>query len=154
MNTAGQKINAHHIYEGAPQPPCTSSVRQLRAFHQDAQGGKPIKIMTASGPFTTTDSMSYQPLVDFLHIVMEQVPDVVVLTGPFVDLRREEQKDGVTVVDLVDDDDNTIEQIVTYEAVFATKVSSLIEELFAANDDLPTQFVLVPSLDDATSKFV
>ena len=110
--------------------------------------------MTASGPFTTSDCMNYQPLVDFLHIVMEQAPDVVVLTGPFVDVRGEEEKDGVTVVDLVDDADTAVEQIVPYEVVFATKVSSLIEEMFAANEALETQFVLVPSLDDATANFV
>lgn len=154
MNLFGQKIDAHRIYEGVSQPPCSSTVGQLRAFHHDAQDGKPVKLMTASGPFTTSDSMSYQPLIDFLHIVMEVGPDVVVLTGPFVDVRREEEKDGGIVVDFVDNDDNTIEQIATYEAVFATKVSALIEEIFAGNEALQTQFVLVPSLDDATAKSV
>lgn len=154
MNLSGQRINAYRIYEGVPRPPGSSSVRQLRTYHHDAQEGKPIQIITASGPFTTSDSMSYQPLVDFLHIVMEQAPDVVVLTGPFVDMRREEENDGVTIVELVDDDDNASQQIVTYEEVFATKVSSLIEEMFAAHEALQTQFVLVPSLDDATAKLV
>jgi DNA polymerase alpha subunit B len=39
----------------------------------------------ASGPFTTTDSLEYEPLDDLMSVIATKRPDVVVLAGPFVD---------------------------------------------------------------------
>ncbi len=154
MNPSGRKLLAHRIFDGASHPPNTSSIGELRAFHYDKQEGAPIKVMSASGPFTTDDSMNYQPFVDFLHVVLEQSPDVVILMGPFVDMRQNKVKSGKTVINWEDDDGNVIETLVPYEAVFAQKISRLIEDTFFVDDSLKTQFVLVPSLDDATAKWV
>lgn len=155
MNATGRNLVAHRICEGAAHAPNTSSIGELRTFHHDKQDGSSLKVLTACGPFTTSDSMSYQPFVDFLHVVMEQAPDVVVLTGPFVDMRQEAVQSGKTTIELEDDAGNVIaEQVVPYEAVFANKISSVIEEAFSVDDTLATQFVLVPSLDDATAKWV
>lgn len=154
MNPTGRKLVAHRICEGAAHTANTSSIGELRAFHHDKQEGKPLKVFTASGPFTTSDSMSYQPFVDFLHVVMEQSPDVVILTGPFVDMRQEAIQSGKTTIELEDDAGNLVEQSVPYEAVFANKISSVIEEAFLVDEKLATKFVLVPSLDDATAKWV
>ena len=44
--------------------------------------------------------------------------------------------------------------MVSYEAFFANKVSGLLEELYGSDDSIQTQFVLVPSLDDATTEWV
>lgn len=154
MNPSGRKLIAHRICEGAPHPPNTASVGDLRKFYHEKQEGMPVKIMTASGPFTTCDSLSYQPFVDFLHIVLEQSPDVVILTGPFVDLQQEKVKSGQTKIELDDGDGNLIEKVVPFETVFMHKVLLLIEDVFSANESLKTQFVLVPSLNDATAKWV
>jgi DNA polymerase alpha subunit B len=154
LNPTGRSLVAHRICEGAAHAPNTSSIGELRVFHHDKQEGSPLKILTASGPFTTSDSMSYQPFVDLLHVIMDQSPDVVVLTGPFVDMRHESVQSGKTTIELDDDEGNIVEQAVPYEAVFANKISSVIEEAFSVDVSLATQFVLVPSLDDATAKWV
>lgn len=39
----------------------------------------------ASGPFTTTDTLEYEPLLDLMRVIAVRKPDVVVLAGPFVD---------------------------------------------------------------------
>jgi DNA polymerase alpha subunit B len=164
MNGTGRKITAHRILEGAP-PPCKTTLgRELRQFHYDAdkQDGNPLKIITASGPFTTSESMDYEPFIDLMHVVMEEVPDVVVLTGPFVDVRQGAVQSGNTKIDVADEDSNAPEEVVvSFEAVFAQKISGLIEEaLTGSHEDggkgvgLPTQFVLVPSLEDVTAKWV
>lgn len=96
--------------------------------------------------------MSYQPFIDFLHVLIEQAPDVVILTGPFVDLRQDAIKTGRLTIE--GEDGSDVEHVVSYEAFFANKVTSVIGEAFLVNETLKTQFVLVPSLDDATAKWV
>jgi ABC-type histidine transport system ATPase subunit len=83
-----------------------------------------------------------------LEVIRVEKPDVVIMTGPFVDMSHSlvgettlESEDGVKL-------------IVTHEAFFANKVAAFIEALFADEDGLNTQFVLVPSLDDAVSEWV
>ena len=42
---------------------------------------------------------------------------------------------------------------IPYEAFFANRISEMLE-MYYENTDIPTQFVLVPSLDDATAQWV
>jgi len=154
MNPTGRKLMAQRIFEGAVSGPNTSSVCQLRQFHHEVQDGSPLRVLTASGPFTTSDSMSYQPLIDLLHVIMEQTPDAVILTGPFVDMRQDSIKSGRPMIEFEEDDGTTTELVVSYEAFFANKVTSVVEEAFAVDEALKTQFIFVPSLDDATAKWV
>jgi DNA polymerase alpha subunit B len=158
MNPTGRKLTANRICEGAAQKPNTTSVKQLREYHYDKQDGAPLKVITACGPFTTSDSMEYQPIVDLMHEIMEQAPDVVILTGPFVDMRQELIKEGKPTVELEVELENgtqeIVSKIVSYDALFAIKISALIDEAFDVEEDLHTQFVLVPSVDDATARWV
>lgn len=149
MNPTGRKLVAHRICEGAADTPLKSSIGQFRTHHEILEDDSPLKIMTASGPFTTSDNITYQPLIDLANVIMDHSPDVVILTGPFVDVKHESVKSGNTVVEFEDG-----EQTVSHEAFFAYKVTSLIEELFEDRQDANTQFILVPSLDDATAKAV
>lgn len=153
MNPTGRKLVAHRICEGASHAPNTSSVSELRQIHE-RQDGSTIKAFTASGPFTTSDNMNYQPLVDLLHVIMEQTPDVVILTGPFVDMRQDAVKSGRLTIEVEDEDGSVAEHVVSHEAFFANKVTSIIEEAFSVDETLKTQFVFVPSLNDATAKWV
>ena len=47
-----------------------------------------VRIMSAAEPFTTSDNLQYEPLNDFLDIVVRESPDIVILMGPFVDNRH------------------------------------------------------------------
>jgi DNA polymerase alpha subunit B len=160
MNTTGRKLTAHRILEGAPPLLKTTSVRELREFQysSDLQDGKPLRVITACGPFTTSNSMDYQPFIDLMHVVLEQQPDVVMLTGPFVDTRQTAVQNGNPVVD---DGESGVEVVVSYETVFAQRIAALIEEVLMPDVDedgdeslSPTQFVLVPALEDAIAKWV
>ena len=149
LNVTGRKFVAHRICEGAPHKPATTSIRELRQ-HVDRQGGKPLKMLSVCGPFTTSDNLSYEPLMDLLNVILEKSPDVVILAGPFVDLRQQLVKSGNTKVELEGED----EMLTSYEAFFASKIAALIEECFLTKEELTTQFVLMPSVDDATAAWV
>lgn len=151
MNTSGRKLVAHRICEGAPYDPNTSSVRDLMRYHHDDsfQGGMGLKLFCVSGPYTANDNFNYEPLIDLMGSVKVEKPDVVVMTGPFVDMNHPAVQSGEATLEFEGGD----ETIVPYEAFFANKVANLLEELFV-DDDCHTQFVLVPSIDDANAEWV
>jgi DNA polymerase alpha subunit B len=45
----------------------------------------PIQIVVAAGPFTQSDTLTYQPLEDLLEYIQEHNPHLVILIGPFID---------------------------------------------------------------------
>jgi DNA polymerase alpha subunit B len=156
MNASGRKLVAQRICEGAPHPPVQSSVKELLQFQYVDQAGAPLCVITASGPFTCSTNLDYEPWIDLLNHIMKQKPDVVILTGPFVDMNHSALQAGQATLRFENPDGISQEDVVVpYESFFATKISGAIEELFAADDNpTHTQFVLVPSLDDATTDWV
>jgi len=151
MNTSGRKMVAHRICEGAAHEAQKSTVKELMRYHHDDsfQGGSPLKIMAACGPFTTSDNLDYEPFVDLVNVINKEKPDVVLLTGPFVDMRHQAVRGGQTTLQFQDGE----ETLASFEMFFANKVAGLLEDLFSEGD-LLTQFVLVPSLEDATAEWV
>lgn len=169
MNPSGRKMVAHRICEGASHEPMKSSAKELLKYHHgdSYQGGAPLKIITACGPYTSNDNLEFEPFHDLLHVVQVEKPDVVILAGPFVSMDHPHVRSGQTKLKFQDGE----EILVPFDTFFANKVASLIEELFSADGDesdnmdidgnitgtgssVNTQFVLVPSLEDATSEFV
>jgi len=156
MNGTGRKITATKIREGASLPPPSSSAHtMLKYYGEDDQERKiqPLKVISACGPFTTSKNMDYAPFVDLMHVVLEESPNVVILMGPFVDVRQEAVKSGRVTFD---DGGEEQETVVDYEAFFSHRISGVIEEVFESLDEkkLKTEFVLVPALEDAVAKFV
>mmetsp|Transcript_658 Transcript_658/g.808 ORF Transcript_658/g.808 Transcript_658/m.808 type:complete len:763 (+) Transcript_658:75-2363(+) len=117
----------------------------------NCQNGKPITVFAAAGPYTTNRDLTYQPLTDLLEVVMDAKPDVVLLMGPFLDMRQElvKENDGEHLT--VEYEDG-IKAHVSYEQFFMVKIAMELEGLFEDEPDLKTQFVIVPSLDDAIAE--
>lgn len=60
----------------------------LRVFTGDLKSfftAGPLSLVVASGPFTQSDSMTYQPLIDLIEKVSTEEPDLLILIGPFID---------------------------------------------------------------------
>lgn len=152
MNSTGRKLTAHRICEGAAHGANKSTVKELMHYHHDdaKQNGKPLKIMSVAGPYTTSDNLNYDPLFDFMDVVMREKPDVVIMVGPFVDMRHKDIQSGDATLPLEDGAGMSV----PFEAVFANKVALLLDDFFSSSADSHTQFVLVPSLDDATAEWV
>jgi DNA polymerase alpha subunit B len=55
----------------------------------------PIQIVVAAGPFTQSDTLTYQPLEDLVEYIQEHVPHLVILIGPFIDATHPHVVEGI-----------------------------------------------------------
>lgn len=94
-----------------------------------------LSVVAVSGPYTTSDSLSYEPLADFLKQLQLHPPDVCFMFGPFVDTRMP------LIQNLAD---------TTYKHHF----HKILEVITTAVEGIPTQIVIVPSSRDAHHSFV
>lgn len=53
-----------------------------------------MSVVVASGPYTTSDNLGYEPLKDFVQYVGLQKPHIVIMTGPFIDSEHSNVKDN------------------------------------------------------------
>ena len=97
-----------------------------------------VRIMSAAEQFTTSANLQYEPLNDFLDIVVRESPDIVILMGPFVDSRHRMMNQSTLPV--------------PYEDIFDVRLMRRI--LKEAESTRDTKFVLVPSLEDMHHTFV
>uniref|UniRef100_A0AAQ5WXZ8 DNA polymerase alpha subunit B n=1 Tax=Amphiprion ocellaris TaxID=80972 RepID=A0AAQ5WXZ8_AMPOC len=51
---------------------------------------KPMNVLVACGPYTPSDSLTFDPLLDLITIIVRDRPDVCLLLGPFVDSKHEQ----------------------------------------------------------------
>ena len=104
-----------------------------------AAGRSAVAIMSAAGPFTTTDDLTYAPFSALLQKATEVRPDCLVLLGPFVD----ESHPAVAGGDVP----------VTYETLFCRQVldplKDWIESQLEAEATKIPHVVLLPSPKDA-----
>ena len=154
--SSGRSMAVKKLIEGEPLDRPKTSPKQLLEYHHSTryQGGKALSVMTAAGPFTTADNLDYAPFMDFLSKVLTNKPDLVILLGPFVDSSQPIMASGEMV--LKEEDDNgkvTGEHAASFELVFVEKVirdgiNLIFQVAEEDGTDLPTHFVLVPSLLD------
>ncbi|KAL7453331.1 hypothetical protein ACHAWC_004999 [Mediolabrus comicus] len=147
INSSGRTILASRLIEGVPPPSEKHQARELLDYHHgsERQDGKPLSIVTLCGPFTTKDNLNYDPLQDIVYSISRDKPDVVIMCGPFVDARQPLVKGGEPTIS----DENGNERKATYEELFSHNVSQLLEEMYQNDPTMKTQFVLVPSVEDA-----
>ncbi|NXT56819.1 DPOA2 polymerase, partial [Pluvianellus socialis] len=87
-------------------------------------------VLVACGPFTTSDSLAYDPLADLMDTIARHRPDVCVLFGPFVDARHEQVENCQIPV--------------PFSEVFKLCLKMIIDGTRSAG----SQLVFVPSLRD------
>lgn len=82
FNTTGRRLTATKLYEGVPLP-----------FHEPTEEDGDFEqtmVLVACGPYTTSDSITYDPLLDLITIINHDRPDVCILFGPFLDAKHEQ----------------------------------------------------------------
>lgn len=52
---------------------------KLRINELHGADPKPVRVVTACGPFTTANNVNYLPLNDLLQVAVDQKPDVLIL---------------------------------------------------------------------------
>lgn len=160
VNSTGRKMVAQRIVEGSPCPGAMSLPSKLLEYHHSSQyqGGRPLQICVAAGPFTTSDNLSYEPLLELFGHALQSKPDVLILIGPFVDITQPILASGEIMLTNENDDATESQHSASYEMVFIEKVvRDGFKRLFNTEADyggLPTHIVIVPSLNDAHHEYV
>ena len=153
INSSGRSMVATNIIEGLPKPMPRTAPQKLLEYHSSSyyQGGKAMNVMVAAGPFTTNDNLLYEPFRDLLGRILDAKPDLLILMGPYVDLSQPLLANPDVSLPEVDDDGNEIRvhEAASYEMVFRLRiVRDGLNALFEEDPDLPTQIVMLPSLND------
>uniref|UniRef100_A0A8C3WPG4 DNA polymerase alpha subunit B n=1 Tax=Catagonus wagneri TaxID=51154 RepID=A0A8C3WPG4_9CETA len=123
INTTGRKLVATRLYEGVPLP-----------FHQPSEEegeSEQIMVLVACGPYTTSDSITFEPLLDLIAVINHDRPDVCILFGPFLDAKHEQVESCLLTS--------------PFEDVFKQCLRTIIEGTRSSGSLL----VFVPSLRDA-----
>ncbi|XP_056457033.1 DNA polymerase alpha subunit B [Gadus chalcogrammus] len=125
LNTTGRRLVASKLHEGLPLPFYTPEVKQ-----EMDEVPEPVSVLVACGPYTPSDSLTFDPLLDLISVIVRDRPDVCVLLGPFVDAKHEQiEKAQVTE---------------TFEAIFTRCVESIVE----GTKSVGCRLVFVPSQRD------
>jgi len=150
VNSSGRRMVVSRIAEGIPRPLASTPVESVLDYNygKTCLNGKPLSIMVAAGPFTTSDNLHYEPLRDLLGQVNQNNSDVLILIGPFLDAEHPEFASGEPKLQGEGDSLVTAD----YYTVFVYRVASLLSEFFKINSR--AQVVLVPSIRDIHHDFV
>ncbi|KAJ6654258.1 hypothetical protein lerEdw1_007355 [Lerista edwardsae] len=122
MNSTGARLVASKLYEGLPLP-----------FHRPTDQSADAEtqmVLVACGPYTTTDSITYDPMLDLIEAINKDRPDVCILLGPFLDARHQQVENSQLTA--------------SFEEVFKRCLKMIIEGTRSTGSHL----VFVPSLRD------
>uniref|UniRef100_A0A8C4ENP7 DNA polymerase alpha subunit B n=1 Tax=Dicentrarchus labrax TaxID=13489 RepID=A0A8C4ENP7_DICLA len=130
MNTTGRKLMASKLHEVI----CVCSSVIWHTFsHVIAE---PMNVLVACGPYTPSDSLTFDPLLDLINVIVRDRPDVCLLLGPFVDSKHEQiEKAQVTE---------------TFEAIFTRCIDSIVD----GTKSVGCRLVFVPSQRDIHHHFI
>lgn len=124
MNSTGKKMLLNKTYEGIFPPVCNEAPDLDNCYDS-------LSVVLAAGPFATSDTLSYEPLQDLMKYVKTHMPQVLILIGPFVDVKNQ----------MIENDELTE----TYDEIFQGLVSQILVHI----ESLSTKVVLIPSTRDA-----
>ncbi|XP_067877606.1 DNA polymerase alpha subunit B [Heterodontus francisci] len=133
-NSIGRRMVASRLYEGVPLP---FYKPEKQSEEEDAfEGLEQQMVLVACGPYTTSDSITYDPMMDLIDVINKDRPDICILLGPFVDSKHEQIEN--------------CQLMVTYQEVFKQCMKGIVEGTRGSGSHL----VFVPSLRDVHHDFV
>jgi DNA polymerase alpha subunit B len=154
-NVSGEYFSATEILE-MPELPISASTpaefddHNVRLTSSDDEA-PPLNMLVASGPYTMDTDLSFAPLQALLNRAEEHKADVLILTGPFLDLEHPLLASG-DFEDHLPANTKIQPDRATLIDVFRILISQPIQNLAKA---VPTiTIILVPSTRDAISKHV
>lgn len=154
-NVSGEYFAATEVLSMPLLPPPASTPAELDV-HNDrltsADGEtRELSMLVASGPYTMDTDLSFAPLQALLSKAEEERTDVLILTGPFMDLEHPLVATG-DFEDYLPADAKIEPDRATLNDVFRLLIGQPISRLVQA---VPTiTIILVPSMRDAISKHV
>ncbi|KAK4142481.1 DNA polymerase alpha subunit B N-terminal-domain-containing protein [Dichotomopilus funicola] len=163
-NTSGREFTVHEVLDipllniAASSPDLLAAhTARLRgsgpdAMDTDSDTPLPLTVLFASGPYTADDNLDFEPLHTLCRDAADNFTDVLVLTGPFIDLEHPLIATGdfdlppAALAAGVDPDQANLSTLFKY------LISPALNRLVAANPSVSV--LLVPSLRDALDKHV
>ncbi|PWW79524.1 DNA polymerase alpha, subunit B [Tuber magnatum] len=141
VNASGEYLAVNEILDIPRLPYPTSSPSALRetADHLSAGG---LNIVVASGPYTTDDNLHFEALSEICNKAAESCPDVLILTGPFIDVDHPLVRTGDFDFDTQGRDVGPMEDL--FCKIITPKIRRVQRSLV----------ILVPSVRDIVSKHV
>ncbi|XP_058505261.1 DNA polymerase alpha subunit B [Solea solea] len=131
MNTTGRKLMASKLFEGVPLPFYTPEIKM-----EMDEVAEPVNVLVACGPYTPSNTLTFDPLLDLITVIVRDRPDVCLLLGPFVDSKHEQiEKAQVTE---------------TFEAIFSRCIESIVD----GTKSVGCRLVFVPSQRDIHHHFI
>jgi len=152
-NVSGEYFAVTEILEVPLLGPPASTPAELDV-HNDRLSGEdgqatPLSMLVASGPYTTNTDLSFAPLRALLAKAEELVTDVLLLTGPFLDLEHPMVASGDFEEHLPADAKIQPDRATLHD-VFRVLIAEPLQRLVYA---VPTvTIIMVPSVRDAICK--
>lgn len=154
-NVSGEYFSVTEILSLPLLPPAASTPTELDIHNErvtDASGEtRPLSYTIASGPYTPETDLSFAALHSLVETASTQRPDVLILTGPFLDLEHPLLASGDLEAHLPSDV-KINPDTATLTDVFRVLVAAPLQRLAQAHPTIT--IILVPSLRDAISKHV
>uniref|UniRef100_V9KK59 DNA polymerase alpha subunit B n=1 Tax=Callorhinchus milii TaxID=7868 RepID=V9KK59_CALMI len=130
INSTGRCVVASSLHQGVPLPPHTPMSQSEPELETESAAPDQQLVLVACGPYTTSDSITYDPMMDLIDVINKSQPDVCILLGPFVDSKHEQVEN--------------CQLIKTFEEVFKHCMKGIIDGTRGSGAHL----IFVPSLRD------
>ncbi|ONI30147.1 hypothetical protein PRUPE_1G233700 [Prunus persica] len=128
------------IADDANLPPAKKQALDQEILSVGVSGTQPeLSVIIASGPFTTTDNLLFEPLRELLAYASKTLPQLLILLGPFIDSEHPEIKKGTV--------DRSFDEI--FRSEILRRLQDHVEYMGSH-----ARIVLVPSIRDANHDFV
>ena len=158
-NTSGKEFAVNEILEFPVLGSAASAPATLEAHRERLRGGPdamdadsepaPLSVLYAAGPYTADDNLDFEPLHALCSRAADSYADVLILTGPFLDVDHPLIATGD--FDLPEEatfDPDTATMTTVFKHLFAPA----LQRLTASNPHVTV--ILVPSVRDVVDKHV
>ncbi|KAG5438673.1 hypothetical protein PCANB_002392 [Pneumocystis canis] len=135
INSSGVYFSVREFLMLPLLPFSMTSLLDFKGYNNSLNGASQ-KIFIASGPYTVDDNILFEPLIELCNRIKEIRPDVVILIGPFLDIRHPLISSGNFNITSLKDDMGSLDDL------FKHCISSKLMEL----DCL---IVMIPHVQDA-----
>ncbi|KAF2486215.1 DNA polymerase alpha subunit B N-terminal-domain-containing protein [Neohortaea acidophila] len=150
-NVSGEYFSATEVLEMPSLPVAASTPDELDVHHARLSGDQPLRIHVASGPYTTDSDLSFAALHALLEQSEAQKSDVLILTGPFLDLEHPLVASG-DFEDHLPSDAKIEPDRATINDVFRILIAQPLQRLALAVPAIT--IIMVPSMRDVISRHV
>ncbi|KAI0492783.1 hypothetical protein KFK09_027059 [Dendrobium nobile] len=144
-NPSGHCLLASKVIENLPLAPDVGlPPAKKQAMDHEQKGftsitSRVLSVVLATGPFTTTDNMLFEPFKELLAYATRKQPQLLILMGPFIDSEHPEIKKG------------TVDR--TFDEIFHVEILRRLQD-YTQYMGSAVRVILVPSIRDANHDFV